>query len=41
MIESKRKGSASTSPQPEARHGLVFVDTAARCKLHGGGLALY
>ena len=37
MIESKRRGSASSSPQPKARQGLEFDDAAADSELHHSG----
>jgi hypothetical protein len=37
VVESKRKGSILTSPQPEARHSPDFVDTVVSGKLYSGG----
>ena len=38
MLESKRKGSACSSPQSEARHSINFVDTAMDRRFHAGGV---
>ena len=38
MLESKRKGSACSSPQFEARHNIDFVDTAMDRRFHDGGV---